>query len=138
MLMSLCLMELRALEPKSYSETKEIFDQLKVPVEDHEKDEVIKDANLVVQIEKKFYSFETGAPKLFDYGQVQAEQEALEAEAKKNKRTASHNDLRQQHDNPDPIVQAWYKDSKEISDEILLSDDGQEEIEEESDRDESN
>ena len=40
--MSLCLMELRALEPKSYSETKEIFDQLKVPVEDHEKDEVIK------------------------------------------------------------------------------------------------
>ena len=26
MLMSLCLMELTALEPKSYSETKEIFD----------------------------------------------------------------------------------------------------------------
>ena len=70
MLMSLCLMELTALEPKSYSETKEIFDQFKVPIEDQEKDEIIKDSNLVVQIEKKFYSFETGAPKLIDYGQA--------------------------------------------------------------------
>ena len=44
-----------------------------MPAEDQEKDEIIKDVNLVVQIEKKFYSFETGAPKLVDYGQAQVE-----------------------------------------------------------------
>ena len=44
-----------------------------MPAEDQEKDGIIKDVNLVVQIEKKFYSFETGAPKLVDYGQAQAE-----------------------------------------------------------------
>ena len=120
-----------------------------MPVEDQEKDEIIKDVNLVVQIEKKFYSFETGAPKLVDYGQAQVEQEALEAEARKHKRIASLTDLRQQQDIPDPIVQAWYHDSeckggeckchmKVNAEDNLLSEDEGDEIEEESEKDEAN
>ena len=66
--MSLCMEAYKALLPKSYSEMKEIFEQFKVLPEEQEKLEVIKDPNLVVQIERNFYNWETGSPVLMDIG----------------------------------------------------------------------
>ena len=65
--MSLCLHACKALEPKSYSDIKEIFEQFKVNSEEQDNEEIIKDPNLVVQIDKNFYSYETGVPMLIDF-----------------------------------------------------------------------
>ena len=48
---------------------KEIFDQFKVSYEMmcEKPKEIIRDPNLVVQIEKNFYNWDTGAPMIMSY-----------------------------------------------------------------------
>lgn len=67
--MSLCLHALKALEPNRYCEMKEIFDQFSVPYETmcNSPKEIIRDPNLVVQIERNFYTWENGAPMIMSY-----------------------------------------------------------------------
>ena len=67
--MSLCLHAFKALEPTRYCEMKELFDQFKVPYEDMCKrpKTIINDPNLVVQIERNFYTWENGAPMIMSY-----------------------------------------------------------------------
>ena len=62
--MSLCLHAFKALEPTNYCEMKELFDQFRVPYEQmcSNPHAVMKDPNLVVQIERNFYTWENGAP----------------------------------------------------------------------------
>ena len=62
--MSLCLHAFNGLEPKTYREMKQLFEEFKV---DYAKMNdaplsIIKDPNLVVQIEHNFYIWETAAP----------------------------------------------------------------------------
>ena len=67
--MSLCLSALHTLEPADYAEMKEIFDKFKVPYDKmcEMPKEVISDPNLVVQIERNFYTWENGAPMIMAY-----------------------------------------------------------------------
>ena len=67
--MSLCLHAFKALEPTRYCEMKELFDQFKVPYEDmcNRPKTIINDPNLVVQIERNFYTWENGAPMIMSY-----------------------------------------------------------------------
>ena len=67
--MSLCLHAFKALEPTRYCEMKELFDQFKVPYETmcNNPKEIIHDPNLVVQIERNFYTWENGAPMIMSY-----------------------------------------------------------------------
>ena len=67
--MSLCLHAFKGLEPKSYREMKELFDEFKV---DYAKMNeaplsIIQDPNLVVQIEHNFYTWEAAAPIIMSY-----------------------------------------------------------------------
>ena len=101
--MSLCMEAYKALQPKSYSEMKEIFEQFKVKAEEQENEEVIKDPNLVVQIEKNFYNWETGVPVLMELiSQTKNLEEAsgrnaLSLDLIDDKNTAS-----------DPVLDDWF------------------------------
>ena len=67
--MSLCLHAFKGLEPKTYREMKQLFEEFKV---DYAKMNdaplsIIQDPNLVVQIEHNFYTWETAAPIIMSY-----------------------------------------------------------------------
>ena len=67
--MSLCLAAFKSLEPSDYSEMKEVFDQHRVNYDKmcEMPKEIITDPNLVVQIERNFYTWENGAPMIMSY-----------------------------------------------------------------------
>ena len=67
--MSLCLEAFKALEPTRYCEMKELFDQFRVPYETmcSRPQQIIRDPNLVVQIERNFYTWENSAPMIMSY-----------------------------------------------------------------------
>ena len=67
--MSLCLSAFKSLEPGNYAEMKEIFDRHRVHYDKmcEMPKQVINDPNLVVQIERNFYTWESGAPMIMSY-----------------------------------------------------------------------
>ena len=67
--MSLCLSAFKTLEPSDYSEMQEIFDRHRINYVKmcEMPKEIIKDPNLVVQIERNFYTWEIGAPMIMSY-----------------------------------------------------------------------
>ena len=67
--MSLCLSSFQSLEPADYAEMKQIFDTHKVSYDKmcQMPKEIISDPNLVVQIERNFYTWENGAPMIMAY-----------------------------------------------------------------------
>lgn len=67
--MSICLHVFKQLKPQTYSDMKEIFEEHKVSYDMmcQRPKEIIQDANLVVQIDRNFYNWETGAPMIMSY-----------------------------------------------------------------------
>ena len=67
--MSLCLEAFRGLEPKTQSEMQKLFNEFKIDYAKMCDDPVsiMKDPNLVVQIESNFYAWQTAAPIIMSY-----------------------------------------------------------------------
>ena len=67
--MSLCLSAFHQLQPTTYVEMRQIFDQWKVPYEKMcaMPAEIMSDPDLVVQIENNFYPWAQAAPMIMSY-----------------------------------------------------------------------
>ena len=67
--MSLCLNAFQSLEPKTNGEMQQIFNEYKIDYAKMNDDPVtiMKDPNLVVQIEHNFYTWQTAAPIIMSY-----------------------------------------------------------------------
>ena len=67
--MSLCLSAFERLQPTTYSEMKDIFDQHKVSYEKlcEMPKSIMTDPNLVVLIEKNFFKWEDSAPMMMSH-----------------------------------------------------------------------
>ena len=67
--MSLCMSAFTELQPTKYSQMKQIFEDYKVTYDSMcmMPLETLKNPELVVQIERNFYSWEKGAPMIMAY-----------------------------------------------------------------------